>query len=48
MPASEPTILATSAGFRQGRFGLLDMAPGPMHHFAAELSGAGKPRGSAC
>ncbi|MET0275673.1 MAG: peptidase E [Acidimicrobiia bacterium] len=42
MPASTPTILATSAGMRPGRFGMLDMTPGPIHHFAAELSNAGE------
>lgn len=42
MTADEPTILATSAGFRRGRrYGLFDLLPGPVHHFAAELSGAG-------
>ena len=41
MTADEPTILATSAGFRRGRYGLFDMSPGPIHQFAAELSGAG-------
>jgi peptidase E len=39
--ADEPTILATSAGFRPGRFGLLDARPGPIHYFAAELANAG-------
>jgi peptidase E len=38
--ADEPTILATSAGFRGGRFGLLDARPGPIHYFAAELANA--------
>jgi peptidase E len=41
MTAAEPTILAASAGFRRGKFGLFDMEPGPIHDFAAELSGAG-------
>jgi peptidase E len=41
MTADEPTILATSAGFRPGNYGLLDMRPGPIHHFAAELANAG-------
>ena len=41
MTADEPTILATSAGFRPGRFGLLDARPGPIHYFAAELANAG-------
>jgi peptidase E len=38
--ADEPTILATSAGFRPGRHGMLDMRPGPIHYFAAELANA--------
>lgn len=42
MSAAEPTILATSSGFRTGRFGLYDMAVGPFHHLAAQLSGAGE------
>ena len=37
--ADEPTILATSAGFRPGEYGPLSMRPGPIHHFAAELAG---------
>ncbi|GAA2548539.1 peptidase E [Winogradskya consettensis] len=41
MTAAEPTILATSAGFERGRHGAFDMRPGAIHHFAAELSGAG-------
>lgn len=41
MTAAEPTILATSTGFRPGTFGLLDMRPGPIHYFAAELAMAG-------
>jgi peptidase E len=40
--AAEPTILATSAGFRRGTYGLFDSTPGPIHDFAAELSGAGE------
>jgi peptidase E len=40
--ADVPTILATSASFRPGRHGLLDMRPGPIHHLAAELAGAPK------
>jgi len=39
--ADVPTILATSASFRPGRYGPLDMRPGPIHHFAAELADAG-------
>jgi peptidase E len=38
MTADEPTILATSAGFQPGDYGLLDMRPGPVHHYAAELA----------
>jgi peptidase E len=38
--ADEPTILATSAGFRFGGRGMLDVRPGPVHHFAAELANA--------
>jgi len=40
--ADAPTILATSAFFRRGDFGLLDLRPGPIHHFAAELANAGE------
>ncbi len=40
MTADEPTILATSAGFRPGRVGALDARPGPIHSFAAELANA--------
>jgi peptidase E len=39
--ADAPTILATSASFRPGRYGPLDMRPGPIHYFAAELANAG-------
>jgi peptidase E len=39
--ADAPTILATSAGFRSAGRGPYDWRPGPIHHFAAELSGAG-------
>jgi peptidase E len=41
MTAAEPTILATSAGFERGTYGTFDLRPGAIHHFAAELSGAG-------
>src|SRR3954454_14699996 len=41
MTADQPTILATSAGFERGRFGMFDLRPGPIHHFAAELANAG-------
>ncbi|MEV6493092.1 peptidase E [Actinoplanes sp. NPDC051633] len=47
MTADAPTILATSASFRPGRYGLLDMRPGPIHYFAAELANAG-PRPKIC
>jgi peptidase E len=39
--ADAPTILATSAGFERGRYGL---RPGPIHRFAAELAGTERPR----
>jgi peptidase E len=38
--ADEPTILATSAFFRRGRYGALDLRPGAIHTFAAELANA--------
>ncbi|MEV4636311.1 peptidase E [Actinoplanes sp. NPDC049548] len=41
MTADEPTILATSAGFERGKYGIFDLRPGPIHHFAAELADAG-------
>ena len=41
MTADERTILATSASFRPGRYGLLDMRPGAIHYLAAELAHAG-------
>jgi peptidase E len=40
--ADEPTILATSAFFARGKFGLFDLRPGKIHHFAAELANAGE------
>jgi peptidase E len=40
MTADEPTILATSAFFERGEFGLLDLRPGRIHRFAAELANA--------
>ena len=40
MTADQPTILATSATFRRGAEGPLDVRPGPIHHFAAELANA--------
>lgn len=40
MTAAEPTILATSAGFRRGPRGPYDVHVGPMLRFAAELAGA--------
>jgi peptidase E len=42
MTADAPTILATSAFFELGRFGLLDLRPGRIHRFAAELANAGE------
>ncbi len=41
MTADEPTILATSIGFRSRYQGPLDWAPGPTFGFAAELANAG-------
>ncbi len=41
MTADEPTILATSIGFRSRNQGPLDWAPGPTFGFAAELANAG-------
>ena len=41
MTANAPTILATSAFFARGRYGLLDLRPGRIHHLAAELANAG-------
>jgi len=38
--AEEPTILATSSSFRHGPEGTLDVWPGPIHYFAAELARA--------
>jgi peptidase E len=40
MTADAPTILATSAFFERGKFGLLDLRPGRIHRFAAELANA--------
>jgi hypothetical protein len=39
--ADEPTILATSMGFRSLDRGPLDWVPGPVFGYAAELAGAG-------
>jgi peptidase E len=39
MTADTPTILATSAFFRPGRYGPLSLRPGAIHRFAAELAG---------
>lgn len=39
MTAAAPTILATSAFFRPGRYGPLSLRPGAIHRFAAELAG---------
>ena len=44
MTADAPTILATSAGFRRGPRGPYDVRVGPIHRFAAELSGARNPK----
>ncbi|GLY00974.1 MULTISPECIES: peptidase E [Actinoplanes] len=44
MTADEPTILATSAFFRRGAHGPLSLRPGAIHHFAAELANARKPK----
>ncbi|MFC4017211.1 Type 1 glutamine amidotransferase-like domain-containing protein [Micromonospora sp. GCM10011542] len=41
MPASEPTILATSMGFFRGDRGPTDLRPGPVFELAAELAEAG-------
>ena len=41
MTADAPTILATSAFFERGKFGLLDLRPGRIHRFAAQLANAG-------
>ncbi|SIQ08982.1 Peptidase E [Micromonospora avicenniae] len=41
MPASEPTILATSMGFFSRRRGPYDLRPGPIFELAAELAQAG-------
>jgi peptidase E len=41
MTADAPTILATSAFFERGKFGPLDLRPGRIHRFAAELANAG-------
>jgi peptidase E len=40
MTADQPTILATSMGFRGLHRGPLDFAPGPVFHLAAELANA--------
>ncbi|WP_433269862.1 Type 1 glutamine amidotransferase-like domain-containing protein [Actinosynnema sp. CS-041913] len=42
MPAEQPTILATSGGFKVGRRTNLEFHK--LVHYAVELSGAGKPR----
>ncbi|MET8252255.1 peptidase E [Micromonospora sp. NPDC005197] len=41
MPASEPTIIATSMGFSRGDRGPYDMRPSPVFELAAELAEAG-------
>ncbi|MDT5042164.1 MAG: hypothetical protein QOE51_3149 [Actinoplanes sp.] len=40
MTADEPTILATSMGFRAAGYGSFTWVPGPVHHLAAELANA--------
>ncbi|MBG0561683.1 Type 1 glutamine amidotransferase-like domain-containing protein [Actinoplanes aureus] len=40
--ADVPTILATSAFFRRGKYGPMSLRPGAIHHFAAELANARK------
>jgi peptidase E len=43
--AEEPTIVATSIGFRGRGRGPLDWRPGPIYRYAADLAGAGgRPR----
>jgi peptidase E len=44
MPATEPTILATSIGFERRLQGPMDWRLGPVFGFATELSGASNPR----
>jgi peptidase E len=46
MPADEPTILATSGGWRPGRW--VQMEFGPLIHFALELSGVDGRRPRLC
>ncbi|SCE76684.1 Peptidase E [Micromonospora haikouensis] len=41
MPASEPTIVATSMGFLSRQRGPYDLRPGPVFELAAELAEAG-------
>ncbi|MGC4894073.1 Type 1 glutamine amidotransferase-like domain-containing protein [Micromonospora sp. DT31] len=41
MPATEPTIVATSMGFASGRRGPWDARPTPLFDLMAELAGAG-------
>ncbi|MEU3453231.1 peptidase E [Micromonospora sp. NPDC006766] len=41
MPAAEPTIVATSTGFRSRRRGPWDAQPGPIFELMAELAEAG-------
>jgi peptidase E len=42
--ADTPTILATSAGFEHGDRGFLDLRPGKIHRFAAELANVSRPK----
>ena len=41
MPAAQPTIVATSIGFRAMGLGEFDWEPGPVYRYAADLAGAG-------
>src|ERR1700761_8654534 len=42
MPASQPTILATSIGFQSDGPGEWSFRPGPAYSLAAQLAGAGR------
>src|SRR5689334_13276240 len=45
MTAAEPTIVASSIGYRSRGRGPRDVRPGPIYRFAADLAGAGdRPR----
>jgi peptidase E len=41
VPASQPTIVATSIGFETMGLGEFDWSPGPVYRYAADLAGAG-------